>query len=229
MPTPFSILPTTMPDMRVPSLVTDHVEHRAGGEAHRVGRDRIGYLDSSRAEDGEGDFDQTGPNPHEGGVEVGAQPDTEHGDGDRETFTYVLQADSQHEFQGVRQVSRTEAHSNRQTLRYVVQRDRQDEKPHSRDTTDVQTLTPQDRLQVRCQTVRDIQNDCTQCKAKQHRDNPTIVNPRRIKLVKLAVSMIPAAKPSAPSKCFSVGFRQKSTRRVPTVLRNVITSPATRP
>src|SRR5690606_1401744 len=58
---------------------------------------------------------------------------------------------------------------------------------------------------------------------------PPCSMPGRIRLVKLAASMMPAAKPSAASRARSEGFRQASTSSAPTRLRTAMTTPPANP
>jgi hypothetical protein len=50
-----------------------------------------------------------------------------------------------------------------------------------------------------------------------------------IRLVKLAASITPAAKPSRVSKTRSVGWRNKSTSNAPAIFNSTIKTPATNP
>ena len=158
-------------------LVADDVEHRAGGEAHRIGKERLCRLDSPGPEDGERDLDEPGPHPHQARIEVGSQAKVECGHRNGKSFWNILDADGQHQLRCVPEITRAEAHSDGKALWNIVERNGYDEKPDGLEARIVPAFRPHNRVQMGQQVIGEIEDECSRGDADEHRPDPAVLNP----------------------------------------------------
>jgi hypothetical protein len=78
-------------------------------------------------------------------------------------------------------------------------------------------------------SIGKAQENGTEADPRHHRPQASLRNSGRMRLVKLAVSITPAAKPSIPSKTRPEGRGQTNTKRAPKALRAVMIRPPISP
>ena len=108
-------------------LVGNDEQHRAGGESHGVREYRVGDLDRPRAEHGERDLDDSGPDSGDRGVDTPVESGVDRSDRHGESFRDVLNADSDHERDRRADVPGPESDADGQPLGHVVERDGENE------------------------------------------------------------------------------------------------------